>query len=346
MSAFTINGRFLSQNLTGVQRYALGIVQELDTMVEPGEVAIVAPEGTRNPYLKNIDFECYGSLKGNLWEQVDFPRFLRKTRSRQISLCNTVPLLISGGIVAIHDISYKVNPQFFRGPRNAVGRYWRRLNYWRAIYASDCLVTVSEFSKGEILKHYRVPEEKITVAGNAWQHMDCIEADESVFSKFEIPHQGFYFAMSSLASNKNIPWIFESARLTPNKLFVVSGASAPSLKTSELADYPDNVKLVGYLSDGEAKALMESCEAFVFPTFYEGFGIPPLEAIACGAEIIVSDTECMHEVYGEAANYIDPLRPIDLETIALEGSKHRDAVLGRYSWEGSAEKYKRLLDPA
>ena len=87
------------------------------------------------------------------------------------------------------------------------------------------------------------------------------------------------------------------------------------------------MRYLGYVTDGEAKALMANCRAFLFPTLYEGFGIPPLEAIACGApRVIVSDTPCMREIYGPHAAYLDPAE-----------------LLGQYSWSASARRLAGLL---
>ena len=90
-------------------------------------------------------------------------------------------------------------------------------------------------------------------------------------------------------------------------MFAIAGGGSleAEAKRLGLANLP-NVVYLGYVSDGEAKALMHHCKAFLFPTLYEGFGIPPLEAVACGApRIYVSDTPCMREIYGDCAGYID-----------------------------------------
>lgn len=90
------------------------------------------------------------------------------------------------------------------------------------------------------------------------------------------------------------------------------------------------------MTDGEAKSLMENCKAFLFPTLYEGFGIPPLEAIACGApRVMVSNTPCMREIYGSHADYID-LSTNHGSVDHVTPGRDAAAVLQKYSWEGSA----------
>ncbi len=106
----------------------------------------------------------------------------------------------------------------------------------------------------------------------------------------------------------------------------------------------DNLLFTGYLTDGEVKSLMTHCRAFIHPAIYEGFGIPPLEAMSCGAEVIVSTATCLPEIYGKAAHYIDPYNyEVDLENLLKEPVAPRDAVLERFDWQREAEKLLRLL---
>ena len=102
---------------------------------------------------------------------------------------------------------------------------------------------------------------------------------------------------------------------------------------------PENVILPGYITDGQAKSLMSKCRAFLFPTLYEGFGLPPLEAIASGANaIVISDIDVMHEVYGEAGTYIDPYdrQPL-MPELNILGKEDKERLLGRFSWKETAE---------
>ena len=101
------------------------------------------------------------------------------------------------------------------------------------------------------------------------------------------------------------------------------------------------MKLLGYVSDKEAKTLMRDCKAFLFPSIYEGFGIPPLEAMSAGCKrIIVSDTEVMHEIFGDSVEYID----IDPINSSLDPGHISDVkkVLMQYSWESSAIKLQSV----
>ncbi|HBJ79918.1 MULTISPECIES: hypothetical protein [Fusobacterium] len=110
-----INGRFLTQNITGVQRFAHEIVKELDKVVKKNEAVILAPKNIlfKDLKYKNIEIKKVGILKGHLWEQLALPYYVWKNQGKLLSLCNTAPV-INTGIVNICDISPKVNPNFFQ----------------------------------------------------------------------------------------------------------------------------------------------------------------------------------------------------------------------------------------
>lgn len=136
------------------------------------------------------------------------------------------------------------------------------------------------------------------------------------------------------------------ARKNPQMEFAVAGSINETVFADGLGfKCPDNMELLGYVTDEEAKSLMRNCISFIFPTFYEGFGIPPLEAISAGAQsIIVSDTEIMHEIFGDNVNYIDPNNyEMDITkffNITNEGKKQ---LLNKYSWEKSAKVLYEFL---
>ena len=185
------------------------------------------------------------------------------------------------------------------------------------------------------------------VVYNAWQQMQRIAPDESIFARHPQLKPGqYYFSMANLLKNKNFPWVLRAAGAKPDAVFAIAGGGSLAAEAERLglADLP-NVLYLGYVSDGAAKALMAHCKAFLFPTLYEGFGIPPLEAAACGApQIIVSDTPCMREVYGPCAAYIDlTTNPGDVDDVT-PATAPTAALLEKYSWDKSAERLLQILE--
>lgn len=341
-----INGRFLTRRTTGVDRFARELVHELDRLVSPGEAVLAVPGGAELvelPELENIEVVPVGKRAGHAWEQLNYSAWLSRESRIGLSLCNTAPVR-NPGVVCIHDMAVRANPSNYS--RGFV--LWYRLLYNMLVRRADAVFTVSEFSKGEIGKYYPAARRKVIVVPNAWQHIGRVEADTSFFDKHpEVRPGEYYFAMSSLAPNKNLRWLVETARLNLGETVVIAGGLNSKVFADGGIPEAENVVYPGYVSDGEAKALMECCKGFLFPTFYEGFGIPPLEALACGAPVAVSDTEVMHEVYGNGAVYVDPHEPCeDLAGLfSKESFSLAEDVLGRYSWEESAKRLLALLDP-
>lgn len=340
---YAINGRFLTRGITGVDRYAREIVRELDGMVSPGEGEIVVPRNAKlvEPLeLGNIRYVRYGQHDGHLWEQVEYSNYCRKNCLLPVNLCNTAPMR-NPGVVCIHDMAVRANEGNYSRPFVA----WYRVLYSAITRRATAIVTVSEFSKSEIEKYYPTTRGKISVIPNAWQHVERVRADEGALSKYGLYSGEYWFAMSSLSPNKNLMWLVETALLNPNETIAIAGGMNHKVFGDHGIPDAENVRYLGYVSDGEAKALMENCKGFLFPTFYEGFGIPPMEAMACGVSfVIVSNTKVMHEIYNDSVIYIDPHQPLKL--LDDKTKKPLDSVnniLNEYSWKESADKLLSVI---
>lgn len=336
---FFINGRFLTHRISGVERYAREIVNALDEIVLPNQVELVCPPETKDvPKLKNIRVCRVGRLHNRLWEHVSFPLYVRKKKGVSLNLCNVAPL-IDPGVVCIHDMMIKTVPYSF----NKSFLLWYRLLFGNAVRRAKFIVTVSDFSKAEIIKYYRISPVKIVVAPNGWQHLNALCFDENALRKYDLERGNFFFSLGSIKPVKNIKWIAEMAFNHPGETFAVAGAINKVVFANGIGfECPPNLKLLGFVSDEEAKSLMRDCKAFLFPSFYEGFGIPPLEALSVGAKIIVSDIPVMHEIFGDVAAYLDPHdSSIPVIPAKQETDEAARTVLEKYSWEIAA---KRIYD--
>ena len=346
-TVWAMDGSFFAQRISGIQRYSIELLAALDEMAPAGLVELVVPPQVKAPAYQNIKVVPFGTRHGLAWQQLDYPCYLKRRSAKGLATCNVIPWFGFTGIAVVHDVCYRARQDFYRDTRrDRLSAAWHCLQYRRIAQKAERIITVSEFSKAEIHKYYGVPPEKMDVVYNAWQQMQRIAPDDGVFARHpQLQKGGYYFSMANLLKNKNFPWVLRAAKAKPDAMFAIAGGGSLAEEAGRLglADLP-NVVYLGYVSDGEAKSLMANCRAFLFPTLYEGFGIPPLEAVACGAkQILVSDTPCMREVYGDCAGYID----LDTNHGNVDDTTPPQAdpqlLLEKYSWEKSAEKLLGIL---
>lgn len=338
-----INGKFMSQPVSGEQRYAREILIELDKLIKATDSVILAVDDNVKdiPKYVNIKVEKIGRFTGVLWEQFSLPLYVAKQHARLICLCDISPV-IKPDIIVIHDINFKVNKQYY----SQIFSLWHRFNIYVCIRRYKQIITVSEFSKKEICENYHVQSNKISIVPNAWQHFQRMPFCDDTLKKYALTKDSYFFAMSNLSPNKNFKWVAKAAEKNPEYIFAVSGLPNKKVNKNDF-DFriPDNFRVLGRVSDEEAKTLMRDCKAFLFPTFYEGFGIPPMEAMSVGAQCIVSNTSSLPEIYGGSVWYVDPYNyeNIDLKKIMSSPLTSSQEVLNQYSWKKSAEKLYKLL---
>jgi len=343
-----INGNFLCRRLTGMERYAHEITKRLDQLCGPDEIGIIIPVNKQNiPEYKNINVIRYGRKKQNiLWQMVTLQWYLITNRKYTIlEFCNTA-LPFAPGIVFLHDIYCEFFPEDFTGFKDKLIRLYNRWQYRLIAKKAKKIITVSEFSKNEICKTFNIDPSKINVIFSSADHMSTIKADLSVFNDFPIlGEKPFYFSLGSLSKRKNIKWILEYAQKHPQAIFAISGTSLSTVKVKELNTIiPQNIILLGYLDDSKVKALMQKCKAFIQPSYYEGFGLTPLEALSCGAKIIAANAASLPEVYGNTAHYIDPFNTdIDLDKLLMQPVESPAEILKKYSYDTATQDVYNLI---
>lgn len=167
------------------------------------------------------------------------------------------------------------------------------------------IFTCSEFSKKELHKYFSIPLNKTHVIYPGIEHIKRLKADESIISRVNLKGKKYVLAASSMNPSKNFSLVLDIARLMPDIDFIIAGGSNERVFKSAGLDIPQNARFIGYVSDEELMALYKHANVFVYPSLYEGFGIPPLEAMVCGCPAVVSDIEVFHEVYGDSVEYCD-----------------------------------------
>jgi glycosyltransferase involved in cell wall biosynthesis len=344
-----INARFLTQELRGVQRFAeqtcLALKQQRD------DVVFVAPHGIKmHESARALDVQCIGSHSGHLWEQLDLPLYLRRNGSPLlISLCSTAPLLYGNQIATHHDITYVRHPESYTRSFRMLYRTMTPIMLSRI----KTLLTVSNFSKGEISQFYRYPEKKILVVPNAVS--DAFEPGPPIKDGPD-----YLLAVSSPSAHKNFNRMIQAFLMLRNhddlQLHIVGAASEIFADESlqRLASRDSRIRFLGRLSDSELIAQYQGATAFVFPSLYEGFGIPPLEAQACGCPVLAANAASIPEVLQASALYFDPLDVSHMASamerilidLPLRQSLRRRGLnnVTRFSWEESARRVSQRID--
>ena len=347
MSKYVLDGQVYVQRKTGIYRYCNEILKELDKIIKPDEIELIVPkEAVFDDDFQNIKVVRFGRGNGIVWAQTYLPLYCLKHRVVPISFYNTTPIL-RPGIVVIHDVGYKAWEKGYDSLYGKLSSIWHRFNYWYISKMKYPIITVSNFSKSEICKYYNVSSNRITVISNGWQHYNTITEDNSVFDVFKDINPGnYFFSIGSLENRKNIKWITEVARRNPDSIFVITGESVRNAKVELGVDALANVILTGYLEDSRAKALMSHAKAFVFPSLYEGFGIPPMEALSTGVKVVCAKASSLPEIYEDAVYYIDPYDyDVCLSRLLSDDiiKENADRVLRKYDWKMSAIAFRDFL---
>ena len=303
--SFAVNGRFLSQPVTGVQRYARNVVGSLDVALaaEGGGAVVLTPPGTAAPRFAALDVRAVGPGSGHAWEQAVLPL---RWRGRLLNLCNTAPVARADQVVCIHDANV------FREP-DSYGRAFRAL--YRSLLPvlasrSARISTVSRDAARQLAAHLPVAERDIAVLPNGHEHALLWDPSRAALPAGTGLDRPFVLALGSRARHKNLALLLGLAPALDAMgldLLVAGGGGAIYAGIAE-ARHP-NVRRLGTVSDDDLALLMDRALCLAFPSFTEGFGLPIVEAMARGCPVVSSDRASMPEICGDAALMAAPDAP-------------------------------------
>ena len=353
------NGRFLGRRATGVDRFAFETIRALDQMIEVGDplvaglrTEIVVPEALAdmaNPF-RHVGLRASGKGGGLRWEQLALPK--AASGRLLVNLCNSGPLLYGRQVTVLHDAAPARVPDSYS--RSFVA--WYRLMAPRIGRVSRRVLTVSEFSRRELSDAYRIPAGKIGVVPESGEHMLRVQQEQGAVEA-TLNGRPFVLAVGSLNRHKNFRLVAEAARLINDAQFdivVVGGGDARVYGAGQNA-LPEFVKHLGYVSDGELAALYQRAACFVYPSLYEGFGLPPVEALALGCPVIASRLPAVMEACGDAVLYTSPDDPAELARLleqitgdaALRASlrERGRARTAELTWRATAVKLIEEISP-
>jgi len=328
----------------GVKRYTLEILNRLEDKID-----------TIEPYKRKR------TVWGHLWEQCYLPL---KLKGRLLfSPSNTGPLSVRRQVVTIHDVATLDHPEAFN-PRFAA---WYRFLIPRLANRVRRVITISEFTKQRLLAYVPVEEERVVVIYNGVDQRFRPHTPESITQvrkPLGLPGKRYVLSVGTLEPRKNIPRLIQAwARIVdklPDDIWLVlagqEGRGDLYARLSGLNMLPPRVHLTGYVPDELLPALYAGAMVFVFPSLYEGFGLPPLEAMASGVPVLTGNRTSLPEIVGDAGMMVDPtsvdqiaeglLSLIQDETLRLELRRKGLDRAAQFSWDKTAQKTWEVLKEA
>jgi glycosyltransferase involved in cell wall biosynthesis len=332
-----VNGRFRAQLVTGVQRYGIEVTRRLADRTLTLSPAVSLPWGI-----------------GHVWEQAVLPLKL-PTRALLWSPGGSGPLSVRRHVLTITDVAVLEHPEWYG---RAYGRWYGWL--WpRLVPRAAAIITISRFSKERIVEVLGVREESVHVTplgvDASWTGGD--EGDREVRAAYDLDRP-YLLCVAAVSPRKNFRRVLDAWRTVQRQLddvsLVIVGKTG--LPFSPGRDFDLNVpgvRLLGYVPDSDLGALYRGAVAFVYPSLYEGFGLPVLEAMACGTPVVTSCVTALPEVAGDAAITVDPYSVgeiADALTLIVRDGSLRAALRERgqararaFSWEACAEKTWQVL---
>jgi len=359
VSRIALDLRMLVEPPDGISRYSLELLRRLPALMPDDEIlAVGRPVGVRG-HVADARVLTSSTTSISLAEQLELPWLLRQGRVDLFHATLFVAPILGTRpyVLTLHDMNYLELPNLYGRHRQLYFQTAVRLFAWRA----RAIVTVSEFSRREIVRHLGIDPGRIEVVPNGiddrFRPMSE-EAIRAVRERLGLP-QEYLLYVGSYAPHKNVPFLLRAFAQVKDAPPLVLCGREPELIRAEVArlGLQTRVFVIPGQGDDALPALYSGAVAFVFPSLYEGFGLPPLEAMACGTPTIVSDAASLPEVTGAAALTF----PVDdeaalsarirevLGSSELRGrlSKAGRARAAQFRWETCAERmasiYRRAL---
>lgn len=350
-----VNGSFLLKPKTGVQRYAFEMISGLKK-IGFNEVVILAPQNYLDESLDGypvIRDKAHFGRNLWLWEQIRLPIVMKKFKEYTLwSPSNIGPLFVENQILTIHDASVFAGKEWF----SKSGLFYYRWMLPRVAKKSKHILTVSNFSKQELIKYGIADETKISVVPCAVSEQFLLQKNTT--TQTDIRHSNI-IAIGSRDPRKNFgnlikAWGLMGESFRANRKLLVIGGYNRGFSSENIDEIPGDVEFLGYRTDEELISFLKQSRFLVFPSLYEGFGLPPLEAMALGVPTIVSNCSSLPEVCGEASLYCNPHDVNDisekmkrlLTDDELHKSLSRRSIqqASKFSWENSAMQLIKVLN--
>jgi glycosyltransferase involved in cell wall biosynthesis len=358
---FSVDAHAIGQHLTGNETYIRNLLNCFDVLDREAEfVAYISRQEAvadvpRRFQKRRVSVNPFVRLG------YDLPRRVAEDRPSLLHVQYTAPVTCSAPIVvSVHDVSFLEHPEYFTSFR----AMQLRLTVRRTVKRASCVLTPSEFSKQRILDAYKLSDDKVVVLPNGVSsvfHPVAREAAQKSMRSAWAPSGPlpFILTVGDLQPRKNHLGLIRAFEdlvrahpQLPHHLLIVGKEEtwyAPTVRAAaKKSQVADRIHFTGFVDDEELRRLYGACDLFVYPSFYEGFGLPILEAMACGRAVACSNTSAMPEVADSAALLFDPCSQRDLvfamrDLLLNPDLRQRMERLGvqraaMFSWTSSAAK--------
>jgi len=348
MKYIYINGKFLSQEMTGAQRFAYEISKHLIKNFD--NYVVLAPKNIiHHDLAKELNTKILDGFDGILWEQVTLLKFLKNEKDKPLllNLSFTAPVLYSNNIIAILDLIYQ--------NKNWVSwkfHYYYSLLIPILVAKAKHIITISNFSKSDIINKLKINHKKISV-------IYCGVSKDLFPANQENKYGRYVLGVSTLNKRKNFEGLinaFIKANLDEYNLVIVGNKNNKVYQNTAYKhnkEFEKKIIFTGYVNDKELATLFLNAKLFVFPSYFEGFGLPPLEAMSLGCPTAVSNTSSLPEICGNASCYFNPSNIDDIslaiKKIIKDKNYRYDLIkngyenIKRFSWEDSSKKLNEML---
>ena len=343
-----INGKWLSAQPSGMQRYAAEVARRVLDL-DPA-VRVVVPRDALLPDWLPAARVVRSRLRGLAFEQLALPRLSRG--AMLMNFAGPAPILKRDQLVVMHDVTPARFPSTFS--RRFV--LWYRVMYRLLARRAQHLATVSEFSRGELAEVLGVDPARFALAPNGHEHAFAAraDADDAVLATDLASTADYVLCVGNLTPNKNLAPVTRALAEAGIPVVVVGATGSRRVFAHEAPLSGPGIHLAGRITDGELALLLRNARALVFPSLYEGFGLPLVEAQALDCPVIASDRASIPEVAGEGAIYFDPMRPQDAvdRVRALDAVERKRLVengrinVTRFSWDRTASTLLGLATDA
>lgn len=354
-----IDARMVEKNLHGIGRYTFELVKRLIKQPNISLKLITNNESLSKEIFEESAKISYLTMKSKFlspFEIIEFPLILNRYKNDHIfhsTSFSSSPFIRVKSFITIHDLNHLALPQYY----SKFHKYYYRFIVKPFSLKCNKIFTVSKFSKDEIVNWLGCNEEKVIVTYNGIDFEKFkvnSKLNEDIKKKYSLP-QKYILYIGNLKPHKNLERVlkaFEQIEDKEIKLVINNNNNMELKRIINLLKLTDRVKFIGFVDDKDLSGIYNQSEVFVFPSLYEGFGLPPLEAIASGTKVVTSNNTALGELFSDIAITVNPYSVTEIAkgintALNIENSKMNIHYLEeKFNWDKLVEsvlnEYKRI----